>query len=995
MADSRSSEMLVSRLFDEQHLVSASEEKHHWPPSCRSEIMDQSRTDSTITPPPPTTAYRPVRAGVGSETVINPERRGAVLPPADRSGLPNSSVWHRLFPSEYDYQEPGQIPAVSGLQLGHFQVEERIGAGGMGAVFRALDTRLQRFVALKILTPSLSRDDAAIQRFRNEARAAARLDHDNVARVYFIGEEQGLHFIAFEFITGNNLRNLIRERGRIEPTEAVNYVLQIASAVRHTSANGVVHRDIKPSNIIITPSGRAKLVDLGLARKASTESVADLTLAGTTLGTFDYISPEQAKDPRNVDVRSDIYSLGCTLYHMLTGEPPYPDGTVLKKLLDHQSGEPPDPAKKNRRVSADLSLVVRKMMASEPKLRYQTPDQLTRDLLFVAGTLGLRGINPEGLIWMSSKQSLRDMWRQNVGVLAMVALLALIVVGLNQYPKLGNEWSAKPVSRAAANNGDNLSQDSQHDRSLNTDENNQSRSLSSPNTNSMTTSSHSPVVETGPKTKTGDESPFDRESPYLTTNLDGATIPPLKLFPNVAESNFLADPQISPRSALLNRSDLSVSVLPTNILKATNSGGTINPNSTASRPTNSGSTTETSRETTTVGEKITPATEESSGVFVLTTDGAPAKRFPTLESACAAVSDGSAIELRYNGRRSEKPFRLSKKNLTIRAAKGFRPIVEFNPSNTTSDAHLRLISVSSGPVLINNVAFEIVVPQFLTIDRISLFSVERSEELKLHGVGLTLSNPGQRPAALFDLSIEPGQMLADMKMNTTGMARDPLEIELSECFVRGHGDLFLVRHTKPARLTLRDTVVALDGTLLRVEGHSEKPAEQTLIELRLDHVTAVLGQNLVRLDSGDLPRELSPVKVNAHNNVLTTFGNSGLIATAGNTSYADFRKLFAWKGEKNFYDRCKIFWSFASGSEPLGFDEWKNNAMNSDVGASNEKLVWVAGRADLSQATPESFTLDRQSDEPNAAVGAATDGNDAGADASKLPRLPGPEFRSE
>ena len=123
--------------------------------------------------------------------------------------------------------------------------------------------------------------------------------------------------------------------------ESVNYILQIASALVHTSAQGVVHRDIKPSNIIITPSGRAKLVDLGLARKENKDDhAADLTVAGTTLGTFDYISPEQARDPRAADVRSDIYSLGCTLYHMLTGEPPYPEGTVLQKLLQHQGGLP-------------------------------------------------------------------------------------------------------------------------------------------------------------------------------------------------------------------------------------------------------------------------------------------------------------------------------------------------------------------------------------------------------------------------------------------------------------------------------------------------------------------------------------------------------------------------------------------------------------------------------------------------------------------------------
>ncbi|MBC7816210.1 MAG: protein kinase, partial [Planctomycetaceae bacterium] len=197
--------------------------------------MDQPRSDSAVASQPPTTAYRPVRVGHGADTVINPERRGVSLPLPEGPGLPTSSVWLRLFPSEVDYQDPAQVPAPAGLKLGHFEIQARIGAGGMGAVFHAMDTRLQRAVALKILSPSLSRDDAAVQRFRNEARAAARLDHENIARVYFIGEELGLHFIAFEFISGTNLRELIRERSRIDTTEAVNFVLQIASALRHTS----------------------------------------------------------------------------------------------------------------------------------------------------------------------------------------------------------------------------------------------------------------------------------------------------------------------------------------------------------------------------------------------------------------------------------------------------------------------------------------------------------------------------------------------------------------------------------------------------------------------------------------------------------------------------------------------------------------------------------------------------------------------------------------
>ncbi len=945
--------------------------------------MDQPRSDSSITPTPPTVAYRPPRLGGGAETVINPERRGTAMPSADGVSLPTSSAWHRLFPSDADLQEPIQVPTAIGLELGHFVIEERIGAGGMGAVFRATDTRLQRAIALKILAPSLSRDAAAVQRFRNEACAAARLDHENIARVFFIGEDQGLHFIAFEFITGVNLRNLIRERGRIEPDVAVNYVLQIASALRHTSANGVVHRDIKPSNIIITPSGRVKLVDLGLARKESSESAQELTLAGTTLGTFDYISPEQAKDPRNVDVRSDIYSLGCTMYHMLTGEPPYPEGTVLKKLLDHQSGEPPDPAKKNRRVSDELSMIVRRMMASDPKRRYQTPDQLIRDLMLVAGSLGLRGINPEGLVWLSSQRSMSDFWRQNAGVLVMGALLVLIVVGLRQYPKFGTDSSDGLPQLVASNSTSTGIQ-------------------STPNADRTKTSNDDPSRAAHPsatsqRTSSNDNADaLDRTSGsrLVVADDDGPSIPPQPLFRTLPD-DVLNHPDVRPLSTQLNRVELSPHrssdkpTTPETVAARTDTSATV-------RSTSTISSSESSRDSAATADKTPMTTEETVGVFVLATDGSPAKRFPTLEAACAAVADGSAIELRYNGRRAEKPLRLGKKNLTIRAGKGFHPVVEFSPNTTASDAHLRLISVSSGPVQIANVGFEVTVPAFFAIDRISLFSVDRSEQLRLQGVAITLNNPGQRPTALFDLSSEPGQMLADMKMSTSGMPKDPLEIELNECFVRGNGDLFHVRNTKPGRLSLRDSAVTLDGTLLRVEGHSEKPAETTLVELRLEHVTGVFGQNLVRLDSGELPRELPPVRVKALNNVLITSNGGSLVAMSGNTNDADFRSLFQWSGEKNFYDRCQVFWSFASGAESLGFDDWKARwGTSGDVGSSNDKLIWLGERTNMAQATVESLTLDRNTDSSNPAIAAATDGNDAGVDVSRLPRLAEVEPRGE
>ena len=201
----------------------------------------------------------------------------------------------------------GDSHSIAGRKLGHFELIEAIGAGGMAAVLKARDLELGRIVALKILPPESALDPENVTRFKQEARAAAKLDHDNVARVYFCGEDQGLHFIAFEFVEGITLRQAIDWRGPVAAGDSVRYMIQLAAGLAHAAERGVVHRDIKPSNILITPDGRAKIVDMGLARHLESQSVnGGVTQSGVTLGTFDYISPEQALDPREADVRSDI-----------------------------------------------------------------------------------------------------------------------------------------------------------------------------------------------------------------------------------------------------------------------------------------------------------------------------------------------------------------------------------------------------------------------------------------------------------------------------------------------------------------------------------------------------------------------------------------------------------------------------------------------------------------------------------------------------------------
>jgi len=320
------------------------------------------------------------------------------------------------------YPQPGD-------RIDSFELEEPIGVGGMGAVFRARDTRLDRQVALKLLPPEQAGDVEVVQRFYQEGRAAAQLDHENIARVYTIGHDANFHYIAFEYIEGTTIRQRVELNGPLPVSEAINYTLQIAGALVHATERGVVHRDIKPSNIIVTPQGRAKLVDMGLARRFERGGNDDgLTQSGMTLGTFDYISPEQARDPRDVDVRSDLYSLGCTLFQMLTGRPPFPDGTVLQKLIQHQEEPPPDICALNPLVPPDLAQILVKLMAKDRDRRYQTPEQLVRDLLTVAGTLGLRSISPEGLVWMSATAPAA--WERHL-VWALPALaFAMVMIAL-------------------------------------------------------------------------------------------------------------------------------------------------------------------------------------------------------------------------------------------------------------------------------------------------------------------------------------------------------------------------------------------------------------------------------------------------------------------------------------------------------------------------------------------------------------------------------------
>ncbi|MFM7206712.1 MAG: serine/threonine-protein kinase [Planctomycetaceae bacterium] len=307
------------------------------------------------------------------------------------SGDAHPASWSGTFPGRTAHGVTSTVDIgrlLEGTMLGPYRLDRFIGGGGMGAVFRALDTTLDRVVAVKVLAGRRADDEELLKRFRNEAQSAARLDHENIGRVHAVGSEDGWQFIVFEYIEGTNLRDLVRSQGPFDVARAVDITIQVADALEHASQRDVVHRDIKPSNIVITPTGRARIVDMGLARLPQVAEDRELTVSGMTLGTFDYISPEQARDPREADVRSDLYSLGCTVFFMLMGRPPFAEGTLVQKLLQHQQAVPPALDELRADVPRRLADIVARLMEKDPLDRYQRPAVLVADLASFAEEQG-------------------------------------------------------------------------------------------------------------------------------------------------------------------------------------------------------------------------------------------------------------------------------------------------------------------------------------------------------------------------------------------------------------------------------------------------------------------------------------------------------------------------------------------------------------------------------------------------------------------------------
>ena len=273
-----------------------------------------------------------------------------------------------------------------GLTMGNYVVLDRIGRGGMGHVFKAKHRKMDRIVALKILSPSAMKSPAAVKRFLQEAKAAARLSHPNIVTAYDADEFQGQHFLVTEFVDGENLSSVVRKQGPLSVGRAVDYILQAAQGLEYAHSNGVIHRDIKPSNLLLDQQGTVKILDMGIARvdefvgKIAYGSAEEIQTSGIIIGTPDYMAPEQGQDIRVADARSDIYSLGSTLYFLLTGQVMYPGETPLEKIIAHRDQPLPYIREIRGDVPEALERVFQKMVAKRAKDRHRSMTDLIADI---------------------------------------------------------------------------------------------------------------------------------------------------------------------------------------------------------------------------------------------------------------------------------------------------------------------------------------------------------------------------------------------------------------------------------------------------------------------------------------------------------------------------------------------------------------------------------------------------------------------------------------
>jgi len=897
-------------------------------------------------------------------------------PPLPAPGVSDST--HRIL--------DGKI--MPGDRLGHFELVRYVGGGGMGRVFCAVDTRLGRTVALKLLPPEQADNEETLLRFQNEAQSAARLDHENIARVYHVGEDRGLHYIVFEFIEGVNIRALVEQKGLLPLAEAVSYALQIAEALAHAAGREVVHRDIKPSNILITPEGRVKLIDMGLARlRRAGAADDDLTASGVTLGTFDYISPEQARDPRNADVRSDIYSLGCTFFYMLAGRPPFPEGTVLQKLLQHQADQPPDIREFRPELPDEAARVLRKMLAKDPRHRYRFPVELVEDLTLLAQQVGLHPVASGSRVLVIPREPKVSLLYRHLPWMAPVAALICIVLLLDFFSGPTDQVLPPPSpAPLAASEKSHAPADDRHGAPKKTQV----------------------PVEPGKQNGAGSEDP---RAPTDPSNAGGANDTP-------------AGPEAPP----VDRSGTPLSANPAARFVSTQQeegyglelpplGSGLAVRESTSRMFRAIPESETSsgRLTGAMGITIAPGMgtvedppAKPTGLLVVNGSFDGENQFPSLSAACRAAVNGDVIELHYNGRREERPISLTNVKVKIRAGENYHPIIVFRPGKEDLDPVMyprSMFTLTSGDLELTDVAVELHVPRAVPAENWSLLEARGSQTVRLEDCWLSVCNASDQQTAYHEdvafvrVKSAPGSHAPPPDGSSAHI--EPATISLVNCVARGEAVFLSAADAQPFHLGWVNGLLVTTEQLLLAHGSQKKPPPGTAAQIDLRHVTARVQGGFCRMVDTTLAPYRLDAQIDCANSILMAGPHASLIEQMGIDDLVNYYLNVAWIGDGNFYEGFDAFWTVCDHDEvpldvPMDFAAWNAHWDGKDekLPHANEVVWKQLPEADrpLHTHTPADYALGESTEtSPNPAVGAAGDGLDAGFLADRLPTLPAQE----
>ena len=853
--------------------------------------------------------------------------------------------------------------ALAGEQLGHFQLEEFVGGGGMGAVFRATDTMLGRTVAVKVVSRDETNEET-LRRFRNEAQSAARLDHPNIARVYYVGEDKGWNYIVFEYIEGVNVRDLVEHNGPLSLEDAIKYTLQMAEALEHASQRDVTHRDIKPSNILIMIDGRAKLVDMGLARLHQVESsTEDLTASGVTLGTFDYISPEQARDPRNTDVRSDLYSLGCTLFYMLTGQPPFPEGTVLQKLLSHSSEEPPDVLTYRPELPGDIAAVVKKLLAKLPEQRFQSPRDLIGELLLLADRLNLTAITASSTVWLAPSQPKVAWWVRHVpwlapaGVLALVVLMQTWLDSARDVPiPLPPRLALRPEAEAGDDNAAGGAAGKQP-----------------PGKAPAKTLPGEPAVQ--PKVSVVEPpGPSNKVTLGGDRQADGDTAGASdKAAPGTAKSPPGA-PAAPQQSKVALAADTQSQPVPTGADAAQNPPRVPDR---SDRPA-----VDSAALGAQVADDRTPTMAVTDPhILVVSDEDVRLDRsmlcVRSLEEAidqAAELSGVDEIQLRFNGIRTLRPIdldldRFAQGKLTIRPADGFSPIIacEGNQDRAASAEPSAMIRVHHGRLAwLNTHFFFQFSPASEDLAARSLFQLDAVNAVEFSRCSFTIRNlgsdglPAARAVALFDLM--PVDQLAGLLYDFEPLGDTPA-IRLTDCVARGQATLVRSEQAVPFWLTWEHGLFISSEQIVDVGGAMVQPPwamGRVTLGLKRLLVFADRGICLVRTDSNaPYPAGVTVKSQACLFATRLTKPATPLYLFRGSSPLSSDGSQLVVSGSNNFYKNTKVVLRVESSGDNSTLEEYTFDDLQ-----EREGQVWYNERNPLPATVfswlPPAHSVDRQ-----------------------------------